>query len=91
MGKGKTNSIPRTSYQGSSKECFLCLRPCENQCPHCGLVYYCSEDHLNLHRRDDYCFPYRAGRLPEKGRVLFATRDIKPLDLILVDPGESTK
>ena len=25
--------------------------------------------------------------LPDKGRVLFATRDISPLELVLVDPG----
>lgn len=29
----------------------------------------------------------RAGRLPEKGRVLFAVRDIAALELVLVDPG----
>ena len=29
----------------------------------------------------------RAGRLPEKGRVLFAVRDISALELVLVDPG----
>ena len=37
--------------------------------------------------QDSYCFPYRAGVLPDKGRVLFATRDISPLELVLVDPG----
>jgi len=56
-------------------------------CPHCQLVYYCCEDHFNLHKYQDYCLPYKAGRIPEKGRVLFATRDIKPLELLLVDPG----
>ena len=25
--------------------------------------------------------------MPDKGRVLFATRDISPLELVLVDPG----
>ena len=37
--------------------------------------------------KDSYCFPYRAGVVPGKGRVLFATRDVAPLELVLVDPG----
>ena len=32
-----------------------------------------------------YC--HRCGRLPGKGRVLFATRDIQAMELVLVDPG----
>jgi hypothetical protein len=67
--------------------CFLCLAPCSTLCPDCRLVNYCGPDHLALHRHEDACLPYRAGRLPDKGRVLFATRDLKPLDLVLVDPG----
>ena len=34
-----------------------------------------------------HCLVCRAGRLPEKGRVLFAVRDISALELVLVDPG----
>ena len=34
-----------------------------------------------------HCALCRAGRLPEKGRVLFAVRDISALELVLVDPG----
>ena len=71
----------------SSSQCFLCLQECHEQCQYCGLVYYCSKEHFSLHRQDDYCFPFRAGTLPDKGRVLFATRDIRPLELILIDPG----
>jgi len=67
--------------------CFLCLAPCYDLCPHCKLVHFCSQDHLRLHRHGTECLPYKAGRLPDKGRVLFATRDLKPLDLILIDPG----
>ena len=67
--------------------CFLCLAPCTNRCSFCNLVNFCSDEHFRLHRQDDYCFPYKSGRLPEKGRVLFATRDIKPLELVLIDPG----
>ena len=30
--------------------CFLCLAPCNDLCPHCKLVHFCSQDHLRLHR-----------------------------------------
>ena len=33
-----------------TKACFLCQIPCSSVCPHCRLVYYCSEDHFKLHR-----------------------------------------
>ncbi len=34
----------------ASDLCFLCLRPSEAVCEHCGLVNYCSQEHLSLHR-----------------------------------------
>ncbi len=34
-----------------------------------------------------YCFPYRADYKEGIGRILVATRTIKPMELILVDPG----
>ncbi len=30
--------------------CFLCQKACDNLCPHCEVVYFCSETHFNLHR-----------------------------------------
>ena len=83
--------------QGEEQEpgpaCFLCLAPCSQLCPHCGVVYYCGEHHLDLHRsltlglalnsctncsrHQGECLPFRAGRLADKGRVLFATRDLR--------------
>ena len=34
----------------ATQECFLCQTSASNLCPHCGLVYYCSTVHFNLHR-----------------------------------------
>ena len=34
----------------NNQECFLCQTSAANLCPHCGLVYYCSTVHFNLHR-----------------------------------------
>ena len=83
MREGRSLDSP----SGGEATCFLCLEVSSEKCPHCGQVYFCSPEHYARHRHRDYCLPYTAGRLPGKGRVLFATRDIKPLELILVDPG----
>ena len=40
----------KTECDMETKACFLCQIPCSNVCPHCRLVYYCSEDHFKLHR-----------------------------------------
>ena len=49
-----------------TKECFLCQNPCSSVCPHCRLVYYCSEDHFKLHRvtlnSDDEVIKTRFGK-----------------------------
>ena len=36
--------------KSKQKECFLCQTPCENCCPHCELIYFCSDEHFKLHR-----------------------------------------
>ena len=40
----------KTECDMETKACFLCQIPCSSVCPHCRLVYYCSEDHFKLHR-----------------------------------------
>ena len=82
--RGET-SVGPPSQEPST--CFLCLKVCSEKCPHCGQVFFCSQEHFARHRHQDSCLPFTAGTLPDKGRVLFATRDIRPLELILVDPG----
>eukprot|EP00093_Oithona_nana_P005600 05600.XXX_90784_92820_1 [CDS] Oithona nana genome sequencing. len=86
----------------ATQECFLCQTSASNLCPHCGLVYYCSTVHFNLHRvtlkenggdqakTKEICLPYKVGNKPNIGRVLIATRTIKPMELILIDPGTVT-
>ena len=85
--RGETGGPASPSSEPGENNCFLCLAVCSEKCPHCAAVYFCSAEHFARHRHQDYCLPFRAGRLPDKGRVLFSTRDIRPLELILVDPG----
>ena len=74
---------------GASRPCFLCQTVCDRVCPHCELVTYCSEEHFKLHRLNgnDYCFPYQADNKEGIGRILRATRNIKAMDIVLIDPG----
>ena len=76
-----TSDIPKT--------CFLCQTSCDEKCNHCNLVYFCCEEHFKLHRleSENYCFPYRAAFKEGIGRILVATRTIKAMELILIDPG----
>ena len=111
---------PREKSKSKSKsrerkgQCFLCERPSSTKCPTCGLVFYCSADHLLAHRHQNYCFPFRCKHFIRKffldmtgnvqrglkfkvyrlfrvkwrsgkGRCLVATRDIKPMELIMID------
>ncbi len=40
-------------------------------CSHCGLVWYCCQDHLEIHRVDGKCFPFIIKRSTEgKGRYV---------------------
>jgi len=66
-------------------ECFLCERPTTIKCPSCDLVFCCSNDHLLAHRHQNYCFPFRVKWRSGKGRCLVATRDIKAMELIMID------
>ena len=46
---------------------------------------YCCEDHLSAHGKEDYCFPFKIEESEEFGRYFVATRDIQPLELVLID------
>ena len=76
-------------------KCFLCMKVSEYNCAICS-VPYCSQAHYNLHSFQNpqsssdssdsrYCFPFRVLEREEVGRYVVATRDIDPLELILVD------
>ncbi len=75
--------------------CFLCQTPCTSKCSNCRLVYFCSPEHFSFHQSDvgttqNVCLPFASARKEGIGRILVATRTIKPLELILVDPGTVT-
>ncbi len=38
--------------------CFLCLEPSTASCSHCA-AEACCQDHLRIHRPEEYCFPFR--------------------------------
>ena len=62
------------------RSCFLCSRTdCDSKCEHCGLVYFCGDDHKRLHRPEQLCFPFRIEVKEGVGRCMVATRDIQPL------------
>jgi len=63
--------------------CFLCSAP-GVLCPDCSLVSSCSL-HTHLHKDDNYCFPFNIANVEGKGNCMVASRDISPLEVILVD------
>ena len=64
-------------------QCFYCSANSATRCQ-CG-QYYCGEDHLKIHRPGQYCLPFKVAYSPDVGRYLVASRDIKPLELVLWD------
>lgn len=67
----------------SGGQCFYCQADTTSQCQ-CG-QYYCGEEHLKIHRPGQYCLPFKVAYSPQVGRYLVASRDIKPLELVLWD------
>jgi len=66
--------------------CIICWAETEGRCPLCGLAI-CERD-LRLHTNpevESHCFPWRVESLPHCGRVLTATRDIAPFELLISD------
>ncbi len=56
--------------EDADKCCFLCRTTEEplQLCPHCGLVWFCGQEHLDAHRPEEICFPFRIKYTKEKGR-----------------------
>jgi len=65
--------------------CFLCAKPAAGPCPVCGLVGVCGEEHQGVHRPEQFCFPFRVEQREGVGRLVVASRDIEPLELIMWD------
>ena len=58
--------------------CFYCRKPASKVCKCCKIAYYCSDEHGNIHRPDDVCFPFKIDYLPHVGNFMVASRDIEP-------------
>ena len=69
------------------QDCLWCCKPCLELCPKCGLVAFCSQDHLANHynKEDGTCLPFRIRYSPNKGRYAVAIKTIEPCQLILKD------
>jgi len=65
--------------------CFYCLEGPASACPGCSDIFACKPDHLAIHRHLEECLPWTVGEVEGKGRVVIATRDIKPRQTIIVD------
>lgn len=78
----KTNdeAITEEALEG---DCFFCGAKASVKCRHCQKVYYCSQEHLDVHRPENYCHPFKVLKDPVVGRYTVASRDIKPCELIL--------
>jgi len=64
-------------------QCYYCQENTGLQCQ-CG-QHYCGDQHLKIHRPGQYCLPFRVAYSDTVGRYLVASRDIKPLELVLWD------
>ncbi|XP_023334833.1 uncharacterized protein LOC111706243 [Eurytemora carolleeae] len=66
-------------------QCFYCgvHVPPSSACTWCKNVYFCSKEHAEIHRPQEYCFPFIVKRDPKVGRYCIASRSISPCELIL--------
>jgi len=65
--------------------CWLCGNKGQIFCDDCESVAACDILHLSLHQQQKYCRPWRVRRNQQAGRFMVATRDIEPLETILVE------
>ena len=67
--------------------CFFCEKSAVDSCQTCG-ADYCSKGHLEVHKnRSGDCQPFQLQRREGVGRILVATRDVKPFEVVLEDVG----
>ncbi|XP_040572180.1 SET domain-containing protein SmydA-8 [Lepeophtheirus salmonis] len=66
--------------------CFLCGSPVSNICSYCKDCYVC-DTHFELHHQRELriCLPFDVEYDSVKGRILVASRDIKPEEVVLFD------
>ena len=64
--------------------CFYCRKKATKPCQYCKGTYFCSDEHGDIHRPDDVCFPVRIEYLPHVGNYMVASRDIEPAGTVLL-------
>jgi hypothetical protein len=70
----------------STETCGSCGLPASLVCGGCGQVAYCSKDHQKAHWKAGHktnCKAYKIEKHPVYGRLLMATRELKPGSRIL--------
>ena len=86
--RGQFPSDTSAEFEMSSGRCFLCEAACDGLCEACGEVYFCCDDHRDLHRpvaaesSAAECYPFAVVAVPGVGRALVATRDIAAGELV---------
>ena len=65
--------------------CFLCEVECGEKCPNCEYVFFCSDEHLQIHKSNKKCLPWTVKFQEGVGRTLVASRDILPFELVMTD------
>jgi len=65
--------------------CDVCRKPTTTRCSGCAQIYYCSVEHQKKSWKDHKpkCHPFKIDNHEVYGRVLVATRDIKPGEVVL--------
>ena len=77
-GNVKSIEDENNSISIENESCFYCRKPATKVCKYCKIAYYCSDEHGNIHRPDDVCFPFKIEYLPHVGNYMVASRDIEP-------------
>ena len=70
---------PPEIHSIDDRSCFLCAKTDSlERCPECANVWFCSEEHFEVHRPKGKCFPFIIKRSPTKGRweILHCVQDI---------------
>lgn len=64
--------------------CFLCQKPSVLECSNCQEIFYCSDQHLQIHfGSGNQCQSFKITTRPAIGNIMVATRLIRATEVIL--------
>ncbi|TRY73393.1 hypothetical protein TCAL_09913 [Tigriopus californicus] len=64
--------------------CFLCQNPSVLECSKCRAIFYCSDQHLQVHfGSENQCLAFKITKKPVIGNIMVATRHIRATEVIL--------